>query len=343
MSYPTLDYITDLSVSQRAGAPFLTFAPAPANAAGWDNEARVSRFDEYANLRDLFAVTLTQGGSYDIGSHSFFDPFQIVLYDQDGNAIKISTEGPYGSDYIFGFVAPYTGTYYIDAGWNPGSYHTYVSLSVYEDIPSAATNGGSENLSGSRVFAGPGNDSVTGTAGEDYLRGEDGNDVIVGGGAFDDLHGNAGNDTVSGGDGDDWVVGGKDNDHLKGEWGDDIVYGNLGDDTCEGGGGDDIVRGGQGNDLLLGGDGRDWISGDRGNDTITGGAGADTFNTFADAGLDRVTDFNRAEGDVVRVEGGVYTWAQVGGDVEITIAGSAKLTLIGVQASSLTDGWIVSA
>ena len=177
--------------------------------------------------------------------------------------------------------------------------------------------------------------------GLDYLRGEDGNDRIFGGFGFDDVHGNAGDDTVSGGDGGDWVVGGKDNDSLSGDAGEDIVYGNLGDDTCDGGSGADLVRGGQGNDSLRGGDGADFLSGDRGDDTLTGGAGADIFNSFGDAGIDRVTDFNRAEGDRVRLDAGsAYTVSQQGADTVIAVAGGAQLVLAGVSQASLSGVWI---
>jgi len=150
-----------------------------------------------------------------------------------------------------------------------------------------------------------------------------------------------GNDTASGGAGDDWVVGGKDNDTLSEDAGADIVYGNLGNDTGDGGSGDDIIRGGQGDDVLFGGTGNDWISGDRGNDTLTGGFGADTFNTFGDAGTDRVLDFNRAEGDRVRLDpGSTYTVSQVGSDTVINVTGGAQLILVGVSQASLTGDWI---
>jgi Ca2+-binding RTX toxin-like protein len=177
--------------------------------------------------------------------------------------------------------------------------------------------------------------------GSDYLRGEDGDDQIFGGLAFDDVHGNMGNDTVSGGQGGDWVVGGKDNDVLFGDEGDDIVYGNLGDDTCDGGTGADLVRGGQGADILRGGDGNDFISGDLGNDTATGGAGADVFNSFGDAGIDRVADFNRSEGDQVRLDpGSTFTVSQVGADTVVNVTGGAQVVLVGVQMSTLTGNWI---
>ena len=197
---------------------------------------------------------------------------------------------------------------------------------------------------GSRIEGGAGNDVIIGRDYADYLRGGDSNDSIQGGGGADDINGNMGTDTINGGAGDDWVLGGKDNDLLLGGAGNDLVLGNIGDDTLHGDTGDDTVRGGQNNDVIFGSDGNDWLSGDLGNDTISGGAGADVFHTFAQTGIDVVTDFNRAEGDRVLIgDGSRYTVAQVGGDVVIDLADSARMILSNVALSSLSDGWIVSA
>jgi len=191
------------------------------------------------------------------------------------------------------------------------------------------------------VFAGSGNDLVFAGEGRNYIRGEDGGDTLIGGEDFDDLHGNTGNDTLEGRGGDDWVVGGKDQDLLRGDRGSDIVYGNLGDDTCHGDEGNDLVRGGKQNDVIYGGFGDDWMSGDRDSDTISGGAGADIFHTFGEAGIDRVLDFSRAEGDRVQLDPGTtYSVAQVGADTVISMGGGAQMTLVNVNMASLTEGWI---
>lgn len=194
------------------------------------------------------------------------------------------------------------------------------------------------------VRGGTENDVIQGGAGEDYLRGDDGADSLSGGADFDDINGNAGDDTVSAGLGDDWVVGGKDNDSLSGDSGDDLIYGNLGADTLSGGEGADVMRGGQDNDLLLGGAGADFLSGDKGDDTLTGGAGADVFHTFGDAGIDRVTDFNFAEGDRVQLDLGTqYTVSQTGADTVIAMTGGGQMILVGVAMNGLTAGWIFGA
>ena len=218
--------------------------------------------------------------------------------------------------------------------------------------------GGDDQISGrggpDTIFGGQGNDQIyaneragpgaPGFGSPTYLRGDEGDDYIVGNGVFDDINGNMGNDTASGGAGDDWVVGGKDDDLLFGDAGNDLVYGNLGNDTCEGGGGNDTVRGGQDNDLVRGGDGDDFLSGDRGEDTMVGGAGADIFSTFAETGLDHVTDFNRAQGDRVMLAPGTqYTVSQVGSDTVIDMVGGGKMILVGVAMNALTPGWIFGA
>jgi serralysin len=192
------------------------------------------------------------------------------------------------------------------------------------------------------IFAGAGSDTVGGGEGTSYLRGEEGADSLAGGSAFDDINGNMGNDTAHGNAGDDWVVGGKDNDSLFGDDGGDLVYGNLGDDTCDAGAGADIVRGGQGNDTLAGGDGADFVSGDRGNDTMTGGAGADLFHSSADAGIDRILDFNYAEGDRLVLDAGTpHAVTQLGADVVVTMASSAdQVILVGMQLADLPGDWL---
>lgn len=151
-----------------------------------------------------------------------------------------------------------------------------------------------------------------------------------------------GNDVLSGSVVADLLEGFSGADSLDGGAGFDIMNGNTGADTLSGGDGDDVVRGGQGDDLVAGGTGNDFVSGDRGADTLTGGAGADIFHTFGGAGLDRVTDFSRAEGDRVFVLGSQYSVNQVGADVVIDLGGGDQMLLVGVQQSSLTSGWIVT-
>jgi Ca2+-binding RTX toxin-like protein len=166
--------------------------------------------------------------------------------------------------------------------------------------------------------------------GSNVLRGEAGNDLIQGGGGFDDINGNRGNDTAAGGPGDDLLRGGQGEDCLNGNAGNDTLYGDQGNDT---------VHGGQGDDVIYAGSGADWLAGDLGANTLYGGEGLDTFR--AGAGHDVVNGWHA--GDQVQVARGVtWTTSQVNGDMHITFSNGGEMDLIGVQASSLQSGWIVT-
>ena len=74
---------------------------------------------------------------------------------------------------------------------------------------------------------------------------------------------------------------------------------------------------------------------------MAGGAGADTFNTFADAGLDVVTDFNAADGDRVLISGkGDYEIYQLDVGVMIDWGSGGQMLLQNVQLADLGDGWL---
>jgi len=66
------------------------------------------------------------------------------------------------------------------------------------------------------------------------------------------------------------------------------------------------------------------------------------FHFFSGAGLDRVTDFNYAQGDRVIIDYGTYTVTQVGSDTVIDLGGGDSMVLVGVTASSLPLGWITT-
>ncbi len=272
-------------------------------------------------------------------------PLYFAVWDAGGNDTFDFSE--YRSNQIIDLRPGY----FSDVGGYVGN----VAIAMGADIENAIGGYGSDQINGNRLdnrieggggndtlMGGDGADTLTERSGDNYIRGDSGNDSLQGGAGFDDINGNQGNDTAQGGSGNDWVVGGKDNDLLYGQTGDDIVYGNMGNDTLYGDEGNDTVRGGQGDDIIYGGTGNDWLSGDRGDDTLTGGGGADVFNSFGDAGIDRVLDFNRSEGDRIRLEpGSTYDYAQVGSDVVITVTGGATVILVGVSLASLTGDWMI--
>ncbi|HLZ75989.1 calcium-binding protein [Phenylobacterium sp.] len=299
---------------------------------------------------------------------------EYVIDIQDGVAVWLPGAGPESISQLNFGPSPSTAVPYSPPpdtgsdsgdGFDPGAVLTLVTAPVPGlDPNSAASSSGPGDTSGvvniqattvatdgddyltalsaqTEVHAGAGNDTIAGTIVDDYLRGDDGDDSISGGPVFDDINGNQGNDTLAGNDGDDWVVGGKGDDSQSGGAGNDIVLGNLGNDTLNGGDGADQIRGGQGDDSIVGGAGDDFISGDRGNDTEVGGAGADIFHGSQDAGIDKVLDFNQAEGDRVMLDPGTtYTVSQVGANTVIDMGNGNEMILAGVQLSTLKDGWI---
>ncbi|RAK58808.1 calcium-binding protein [Phenylobacterium hankyongense] len=291
-----------------------------------DNDLNALGLEKYVG-QTIGGVTITTSGLL-AGGH-LGGVWNLKTFLESGGAVD--WRDGYGtpiSQYVRSF-----GNFDTPFSSDPGPSHT---------VPSAGDDSLIAGAGAPELHAGAGNDTLTGWSGGDTLWGDDGNDSIVGGSGFDNINGNRGDDTIDGGSGgDDWLVGGQGNDLITAHAGGNILYGNIGNDTLNGGSGNEILRGGQGDDVIYGGAGNDWLSGDRGNDTLTGGAGADIFHTFADAGMDRVTDFNASEGDRVMVDpGSAYTVHQVGADTVIDLTGGAQMVLVNVQLSSLPSGWI---
>jgi Ca2+-binding RTX toxin-like protein len=132
-----------------------------------------------------------------------------------------------------------------------------------------------------------GNDCIFGDDGDDKIWGDKGDDTIDGGTGNDQIHGQQGNDTLIGGDGNDKLWGGQGNDIIEGNTGNDQIHGQQGNDTLTGGDGDDKIYGGQGNDIIDAGSGNDIVHANQGNDVVTGGDGDDWLG--AGTGNDEVS------------------------------------------------------
>ena len=299
---------------------------------------------------ERFTIALNAGQSYVIdalgvstASGSLADPLVRVL-DSAGNVVAQADDGGIGLDSHLQFTAAATGDYSLQVrgvGLTAGSFRLQAEDGSGQNL---LLNG---DLRGSNVFVqgGAANDTIAALAGSNTLFGGAGADSLIGGTGFDRINGNLGDDVILGRSGaGDWLLGGQGNDWIdaSASTGHDIVNGNLGNDLIIGGSGGETLRGGQGDDLIAGGAGADWISGDLGHNTLTGGGGADTFH--GGAGIDRVTDFASGQGDRIQLDGGVtYAVSQMGADTVIMLSSGGQMTLAGVQASSLTDGWIFNA
>ncbi len=156
------------------------------------------------------------------------------------------------------------------------------SIDLSDDEFAAQDPDGEEPVK--EVFAGKGDDAVTGSdsgdvvkagLGDDFVDAGFGSDSVFGAGGDDSIEAGAGNDSLKGGNGADTLAGGTGRDKLGGGKGKDMLDGGDGNDTLNGGGGSDTIIGGDGSDKMFGGAGNDVIFGGAG-DTIMGGAGDDT-------------------------------------------------------------------
>ena len=144
-----------------------------------------------------------------------------------------------------------------------------------------------------------------GNAMDNKIYGAGGNDRLLGMGGADNIQGLEGNDNLSGGDGCDVLTGGVGNDTLSGDADADSLRGNEGADSLSGGAGNDTLEAGVGAD------------------TLSGGGGADQF-FFRDGDIssvaDKITDFNRAEGDKISL-------SMI--DANVNVTGDQKFAFIG--------------
>jgi hypothetical protein len=192
-TYTTIDFLPDLTSAQKAGAFALSFVPYTQTIYA-SIPSQSDRVADYMRIGTVFGATFSftarEGATYDIWAGSFFEPF-MVLYDADGNAINYGTDRFTSStwyDQINDWRAPYTGTFYVTPGWDPGQAqgHRAVSLTIFEDIDTAP-----EMLTGTA-----GADRLVGTTRLDRISGLAGDDTITGGGGSDTIDGGAGIDTV---------------------------------------------------------------------------------------------------------------------------------------------------
>ena len=185
---------------------------------------------------------------------------------------------------------------------------------------------------------GDGDDQGRGGQGDDWIQGEDGNDRLHGGKGDDLLEGGDGNDRLNGGRGDDGLVGGDGDDKLRDRWGNDEMDGGDGNDVLvsrSDAGEPEIAQETDvekvyddqpyedADDILTGGDGADKfkfrldinakyeiaeIHADEETGEIDWGAVAgendEVHDHWVDSiGFDIITDFNKAEGDTIVING----------------------------------------
>jgi hypothetical protein len=152
------------------------------------------------------------------------------------------------------------------------------------------------------------------------------------------VQGNRNSETLNGGQGHDRVYGNRGNDIINGHNGNDLLSGERGHDQLFGGKGHDLLLGGNDRDLLVGGAGNDRLHGEAGNDVLTGGTGADDFVFSRQGGADRITDFNRAQGDQIWLDDALWSGSHTEAQV---LASFARVTAEGVLFNFGTNGTLL--
>ncbi len=225
-----------------------------------------------------------------------------------------------------------------------------------------------------RVYGSDFNDSITGTAANEFLYGEDGNDTINGGDGIDRIYGGDGNDIQRGQGGSDTLYGSAGSDQLNGGTGFDIArYTNaatgvivnmatggtggdaagdtyFGIEAVYGSGFNDDITGNTSANQLRGLGGDDTLNGGAGNDSLYGGAGADAMD--GGTGIDTVFYDDATSGVIVNLDtsgtggdaaGDTYTsieWVR-GSDFDDDITGEAgNNSIFGNDGNDSLDGWV---
>lgn len=159
--------------------------------------------------------------------------------------------------------------------------------------------------------------------------------VIIGDGSANNLKGVAGEEnTISGNAGADIIRGRGKSDKLYGGQQSDDIFGANGHDYIDGGDGSDILNGGNGKDTLIGGRGDDILIGGNGDDSFV----LDGDHVFSDGGklfTDKILDFDAGDSkfdDVLVLKnfaGSVIEFNDVDGAVEIVVDGNVIAVICG--------------
>jgi serralysin len=192
VSYSTLTQyasLTSYEMNTATRLPLSVYNPGNGVTSVFDYAALYQADYAGAARNPIFSWQGEAGAVYSVTSGSYIDPTLLLVFDANGNAIaEDDGGGVFGSDHV-SFVAPYTGTYYVDASWLQGALtgQQHVSLGILEDL-------GSSNV----VVTGgtPRGDDLDGTTGDDDMYGMSGNDSLFGGRGNDFLDGGWGTDSA---------------------------------------------------------------------------------------------------------------------------------------------------
>ena len=309
-----LDSLTPLTSSQLLLATPVTLDPDTTNSAVWENTGFYS--SNYAEKLGFVSFQGTAGATYDFGAGSHYTPDGLAIVDNLGKPIGLTSDTVDASDAkigMWGFVAPYSGTYYIAAIFDQSTSDKSGMIFIAEDLDTAT------NIDETPAFVNhlpTGEIKIFGTAKQDEsltvantLADEDGlgdyeqqwlsNGVEIVG-ATDVAYKVSANDigkTIS-----------VKVSYIDGEGTLETVASSATAVVTAKGAttGNDLLIGTNGSDKISGLAGDDTLVGGLGKDNLTGGTGADVFKFSAinetgktSATRDAITDFKHSEGDKI--------------------------------------------
>ncbi|WP_342118019.1 DUF4214 domain-containing protein [Pseudoduganella sp. OTU4001] len=188
MSYTTIPYYTKLTQYEMNNAPRLPLTAYTAH--NYENAVQYTANYAGAAGAAVFSFNAIEGAMYSLSSTSYKDPDVLLVFDDRGNAIaEDDLTGGWGYDHVT-FVAPYTGTYYVDASWwqGAGSGQQAVTLSIYEDLGTLSGNNIDGTIKGEDINGTASDDNIFGYEGRDSLFGGRGSDYLDGGTGLDEAY-----------------------------------------------------------------------------------------------------------------------------------------------------------
>jgi len=323
-TYKTLDELPALTNEQTRAAKPLTFVKESKIENGIDSKADFY-VDPDENV-DMFKWHGFDGAKYDFfvyASSTYYnypafqsflreDLFAIKIFDDSGKAITKSSGNVDDLDNssveLNGFVAPYTGNYYISLGGGAKAGVTFLDVTIGEDIDTSRQSTSNSVPTGDLVINGKNSQgeilSLKNTLTDKDGLGDFEYQWFRGDAEITDA--TAETYTISGDD-----VGKKISvkvSYLDGDGYLETAFSSLSSTAAAKSAsiGNDLLIGTNGSDKINGLAGNDTLVGGLGDDNLTGGLGADVFkfNASNETGTtsktrDIITDFKHSEGDKI--------------------------------------------
>ncbi len=123
-----------------------------------------------------------------------------------------------------------------------------------------------------------------------------GDDTVTGSKGDDIIYGNSGNDNIAAGEENGVIYGGADDDVISGESGDDIIWGEAGCDTLDGGSGNDYLFGGLDDDTYI-------FAENYGRDVVEDCSGVSTIKLGGNLTTESVSVYRAGDEAIIRING----------------------------------------